>query len=114
MQVILPWPSKALSPNARGHWSKRNDANAKARSDAYYTAKDAASELLSGPLLVSVQFFPPDRRKRDQDNAFASCKAYFDGIAQAIGVDDSEWSFHLSPMGEPRKGGQVVIEVSQR
>lgn len=36
-----------------------------------------------------LTFYWPTARKRDDDNAPASCKAYRDGIASALGVDDS-------------------------
>ena len=39
--------------------------------------------------VVCIEFYPPDKRKRDIDNMLASSKAGIDGIAQAIGIDDS-------------------------
>lgn len=36
----------------------------------------------------SMEFFFRTAAFRDDDNADASCKAYRDGIAQALGVDD--------------------------
>jgi hypothetical protein len=36
-----------------------------------------------------LAFFLPDARHRDDDNLAASCKAYRDGIADGLKVDDS-------------------------
>lgn len=37
----------------------------------------------------SLAFHFPQKRNRDDDNAAASCKAYRDGIADALRIDDS-------------------------
>jgi hypothetical protein len=41
----------------------------------------------------------------------ASIKSGLDGIASAIGVDDSKWEIKIS-RGDIIKGGAVVVEVS--
>ena len=40
-----------------------------------------------------LDFFWPNKRRRDKDNAAAMCKAYLDGVADCTGQDDSEWDF---------------------
>jgi len=40
------------------------------------------------PSTYTLAFYFPDRRHRDDDNAAASCKAYRDGIADALRIDD--------------------------
>jgi len=37
---------------------------------------------------VKITFYPPDKRHRDADNMIASMKAGFDGVADALKVDD--------------------------
>ncbi len=37
---------------------------------------------------IKYDFYPPDRRKRDDDNLIRCMKPYRDGIADALGVDD--------------------------
>jgi crossover junction endodeoxyribonuclease RusA len=44
------------------------------------------------------------------DNLLASMKAGLDGLADALGVDDSRWRL-LIEMGEPVKGGCVCVKV---
>jgi hypothetical protein len=40
----------------------------------------------------------------------SACKAYFDGIADALGVDDSRWQLSLRREA-PVKNGLVRIEL---
>ncbi|MDC0657068.1 hypothetical protein N6L27_03565 [Leisingera sp. SS27] len=59
---------------------------------------------------VAIRFCPPDERRRDLDNMLASLKSGLDGVADATGQDDSEWSLSLE-RGEPEKGGAVYVEI---
>jgi crossover junction endodeoxyribonuclease RusA len=58
-----------------------------------------------------VTFQPPDKRRRDRDNLQASLKAHFDGIADALGVNDSLF-VPTYAIGEPVKGGAVRVEIT--
>lgn len=40
---------------------------------------------------INVFFYPPDNRRRDADNLVSSLKAVFDGIADALGVNDARF-----------------------
>lgn len=108
MSICLPWPSSALSPNARGHWAMKAAAKRRARMDGFLAAK--AAKVPAGRT-IAITFHAPDNRHRDLDNMLASIKGQLDGIADAIGVDDSEWSISITK-GEVRKGGCVIVEVS--
>ena len=111
MRITLPYPDKDLSPNARKHWGAVNRKKKDAVQTAFYIAKGAGPKF-SGPVIVNITINPPDARRRDIDNAIASCKAYFDGIALAIGVDDSLWTWGLpSTFGEQVTGGRVDVEI---
>jgi hypothetical protein len=97
VKVILPWPDKGLSPNARLHWAAKAKLKAKARQDATYLAYDAMPQglrtvraMYAGTvrIAVDVAFFPPDARHRDDDNMIGMFKAARDGIADALAVDD--------------------------
>jgi crossover junction endodeoxyribonuclease RusA len=59
---------------------------------------------------VKLTFHPPTKGRRDRDNVQASMKHYLDGIAQALGVDDSRFR-PVSDWGEVCKGGKVIVEV---
>ena len=56
-------------------------------------------------------FFWKDKRRHDRDNASASCKAYLDGVSDAIGQDDSEWEFDGVRFGIDRDNPRVEIHA---
>lgn len=110
--VTLPWPTPCLSPNARGHWSKKASAAAKARRDAAILCQmNGVRALPWGGMNVALEFRAPTRRAYDLDNALSSCKSLLDGIADASGIDDSRWAYSIK-RGEPVKGGAVVVTLT--
>ena len=60
---------------------------------------------------VSLTFVPPDRRRRDLDNLLASMKSGLDGLADAMGIDDSHWKLAIEMSPETVKGGAVLVTV---
>lgn len=113
--ITLPWPDRKLSPNARVHHFVLARAKKKARSDANILAVLSLREIgrpqLIAPVMVAITFHPPDNRRRDLDNMLASGKSALDGIAAAIGVDDSQWRLSLS-RGDVVKSGKVVVQIT--
>lgn len=110
MQVILPWPPKELSPNARLHWSKVAKAKKHYRQICWALSSKARLKVCKeGDIHLSVTFYPPDRRWRDTDNMFASMKAGLDGIADALQVNDKRFVFTLVVSKETL--GQVKVEI---
>lgn len=110
--VYLPWPDKKLSPNARQHWASLAKAKKKAKTGAYHIALEAGiGKIEAEKVLVRYSFFPPSRRRFDLDNLVASMKSANDGLAMAIGVDDSKWELAISPRGPVEKNGMVKIEI---
>lgn len=111
-EIFLPWPDKSLSPNARVHWSSLARAKKAAKRTAYYTTLEAGiGRIDADSLSVKYSFFPPDRRARDADNMLSSCKAYQDGIAAAIGIDDSKFEITIAPRGPVERAGMVKVEL---
>lgn len=111
--IRLPWPSPVLSPNARGmHWAKKAAAKKVARQAAFALAREAIGpgKLGWAGVALSITFCPPDRRRRDDDNAVGAFKAYRDGIADALGIDDHNFKPTYA-WGEPVKGGAVLVEI---
>lgn len=49
------------------------------------------------PKTFTLKFYFPTNRNRDDDNAAASCKAYRDGIADALRIDDHNLSLATTP-----------------
>lgn len=113
MNLLLPWPPSALSPNARPtHWASLARAKKSYRHACAWTARSqGASLLLANRLAVHLRFVPPDRRGRDLDNCIASMKAGLDGLADVIGVDDSRWTLTAELAGGAI-GGFVKVEVT--
>ena len=90
--ITLPLPAKELSPNSRCHWSKKYRKAKSARTAARLLSSSilGSSEQVAGYRLV---FYWPDKRRRDRDNAIASCKSVIDGIADGVNQDDSTFDF---------------------
>ena len=108
--ITLPWPLPVLWPNDRSHWAPKMMAVNSAKTHAFYAAKGAKAAFpRDSQLVVKVVGNAPSKRSYDGDNLQAACKAYFDGIATAIRIDDKHWRFDGVTKGEPVKGGQVVI-----
>ena len=111
--VDLLWPDKALSQNARVHWSVRAKAVKAARVAAFYSVREEVHHTLGWKAAaLSVVFHPPSRRRFDRDGLIGRMKALQDGIADAIGIDDR----HFIPtyaMGEPVPGGLVRVSLSE-
>lgn len=96
LTICLPMPPASISPNAR-----RGESRAAAigkskvvkayRSLAQITLANALVAFDQGrPAITSYKlaFYFKTRAFRDDDNADASCKAYRDGLASALGMDD--------------------------
>lgn len=112
--VTLPWPPKKVSPNAREHWAAKSRA---AKSYREICAWECKAQKLTAPategrLHLWVDFFPPDFRCRDDDNVFSCFKSARDGIADAIGVNDSIFIMHPMLHRERRKGGEVRVKIT--
>lgn len=115
LAVRLPWPPKELSPNARLHWAKLARAKAAYRQTCGWEVKRHAAAFGAGPheqLVLTLEFFAPNKRSRDQDNLLASMKAGLDGMADALGINDSRWTVVLAPLAyDDRKAGYVVATL---
>lgn len=101
--IILTWPSKALWPNRKAHWTVKSKAASSYKQNAYWAAfRTTPTKHLT------ITFHPPDKRTRDLDNLLAAIKHGIDGISEAWGVNDSEFEYTLR-RGEPIRGGEVRI-----
>lgn len=114
-ELVLPWPSKDLSPNGRVHWAKKSKATKAARHEAKILAAAAGWRQWSipdGRLHLWIDFYPPTKRLPDDDNMLSRCKAYRDGIADLLGIDDKRFVSHPWVKDESRKGGEVRIRIT--
>lgn len=111
LSIMLPWPPRSLSPNARQHWRALAAAKKSYRLACFAQAKEQGATTMQGPLDVALIFHPPDKRHRDWDNMLASIKAGLDGLADAIKVDDKHW--RLSFQVSEQIGGFVRVSVTK-
>jgi Holliday junction resolvase RusA-like endonuclease len=112
MIIELPWPPSSLSGHNKGsHWSK-SPIVANHRLVAYLETKRVLIEVENdGDILVSVKFHAPNNRS-DRMNYWNRCKPYFDGIADALGVNDKRFKPAGYNIGENVKNGRVVVVLS--
>lgn len=119
MNLSLPFPHKALWPNGRAHWATKSREFKSHKNWAYYALREQLDRRGLGreyapPDRVgwSVTIHPKTAHAIDDDNARASLKAYQDGLALALGVDDKQFNAPFLTFGEPIKGGLVRIEIA--
>lgn len=112
-KILLPWPDKKLSPNARLHWATVAKAKKIYRELCFWQARaqGVTETYLETPIAVHLTFYPPDKRGRDWDNMLASVKSGLDGVADALGVDDKHW--RLSFEVAPTVGGMIRVAIGK-
>jgi crossover junction endodeoxyribonuclease RusA len=110
-QVLLPWPPKVLSPNARAHWATRSKAAKSYRNRCFLGAKQVGLAAPAGRLLLVVEFLPPNRQRRDDDNLIAAFKSGRDGLADALGIDDCLFVTQCHLSSEVHQGGAVRVTL---
>lgn len=118
-EVTLPWPPRILSPNVRAHWAAKNRAAQAYRYACWGSAKEAKLTAPPKPkssgkrwLHVGIRFYPPDKRRRDDDNMITSLKYGLDGLALALGLDDN--CFIIHPSVSESIGGMVKIKITDK
>ena len=96
--IELPLPPRALSSNARVHWSRRHRETKGYRESALMHMRVSLQNERHAPkppVRVSYAFCTKNARRiglyapRDHTNAVDAIKAAQDGIADALGFDDS-------------------------
>lgn len=110
--IQLPWP-----PSVNRYWR-----NIKGRTLVSKEARDYKALVkilaltwkrpcLTGRLSVSIQAYPPDRRRRDLDNIF---KAIADSLQDAgLFVDDSQIDRLMIERMDVKKDGVLLITISE-
>lgn len=119
-ELQLSFPAPELMQNRREgrHWSYAHEAKVAQRQEAYLLARQSITQSgfearPDARYRVEMVFCPPDNRRRDVSNLHAAMKAALDGIAEAMGVDDSRFTEHQQRMGAMHYSGRVVVKVSE-
>jgi len=109
--IKLPFPPSILSGHANGNGQWKKIAATKVHRALAVDATNKAKPVLAGEwdIPVHVRFVPPDRRS-DRVNMPNRMKPYFDGIAEALGVNDVRFlpSYEFC---EPEKPGRVEVFI---
>ena len=116
LELVLPWPSRDLSPNARVHRMAKARATRAAKETALLLACRAGwrgARLPAGRLHLWVTFHQaPGKALPDVDNMIGRFKAYRDGLAIALGIDDKRFQCHPEVSDRRRPGGEVVVRIT--
>jgi len=111
--ITLPWP-----PSVNHYWRTWRgrmliSREGRAYRDAVISILRAARlKPLAGPLAIHVELYPPDKRRRDADNAL---KAVNDSLQHGGAFhDDSQIVWLLVEKAEVVPGGKVVVRIAER
>jgi crossover junction endodeoxyribonuclease RusA len=101
-------------PNARVHWARKAKDAKVARHVAAWFVREAGIRPgdfdVPYSVKVTLGFAPPDKRRRDLDGMLGAMKSSLDGIADAIGVDDSKFEIVIR-RDVSVKGGAVHVTL---
>lgn len=112
--IELPFPPKALWPNGRAHWAVKHRATTSAHLSAFMSMKGYLATMQAPAVPARLVFTirpKPFGPEPDRDNCVSAMKAYQDGIAAALGINDRTLAEPRIIMGKRVKGGAVIVEV---
>lgn len=110
IEIELPWPPAALSGHNDGGWTHKASIIAKHRKWARTLMLEKREPMGSaGDIPITIEFTPPDNRG-DRVNFPNRMKPYFDGIADALKVNDRRFLPHYV-FNAPEKPGRVIVRV---
>lgn len=108
--ILLPFPPSALSGHNNGGWMNKRKIVRQWREWARNATLEARPSVpADGDIIVSVLFVPPNRRG-DRTNYPNRCKPIFDGIADALGVNDRRFLPRYL-FAEPEAPGRIEVRL---
>jgi crossover junction endodeoxyribonuclease RusA len=110
--IVMPFPPSSLSGHAKGHWRGKAAETRRWRDEAWGAALEAGArkaKLPDGDIALAVRFVPPDRRS-DRTNLPNRMKPIFDGIADALKVNDRRY-LRTYEFAGPETPGRVEIMI---
>lgn len=114
--IELPFPPLNLNEQRRQHWAVKRREIANVRQITWGLVRNARVPSF-GQVEVRLTFFPPDRRRRDEDNIVATLKPVCDALVDARVVPDDTPDRMVKHM--PRVGpkdesgrGRLVLTVT--
>jgi hypothetical protein len=121
VNIVLPFPPSELSAHANGNSFRGKSAITKEwRSLAWATALQADLPAFpagspytpDGDIHLTVRFYPPNKRG-DRTNFPNRCKPIFDGLADALSVNDARFVPHFE-FHAPSAPGRVEISLATK
>lgn len=119
LTIRLPWPDTSLMANRKSgkHWGSTHAAKVRARESAFFAAREALGRNIlarAGHVPVSITWVAPNRIRRDLDGLLSAEKPRLDGIAAALGIDDSQFRpLTLDGALDVEKKGFVLVEIGR-
>lgn len=108
--IVLPFPSSALSGHNKGNPHAKAGIVRKHREWARLATLEASPRIpVNGDITVTVRFVPANNRG-DRINYPNRMKPYFDGIADALGVNDKRF-VPMFIFAQPEAPGRVEVWV---
>lgn len=113
LTIELAMPPRALHPNGRAHHMAKARAAKAARMSAHIRTLDAlgGKPLPFTPTTINARWYFRSKRIRDDDGLTAWLKSARDGIASALGVDDSKLRMGTHTVEIDRNFPRVVVEI---
>jgi len=110
-RIELPWPPASLSGHSDKHFWRMRPIIKKHREWAIRATLAVRNSVAlgDGDIPVRVTFYPPDRRG-DRVNFPNRMKPYWDGIADALCVNDRRFLPEYR-FADPEKPGRVIVEL---
>jgi hypothetical protein len=118
LSIALPPGLPVLSLNGRLHWAERNRAAQQLKSAAHVMARAAKAPALQRAE-ITVEYQPPDRRRRDPDNYAATGKPLIDGLVAAGVLPDDDGKhvtavhYRIGPVYPLHPRGRIVLHVRE-
>lgn len=108
--IVLPFPPASLSGHNTGHWRGKSATVKQFREWAKLATLAAGyTAPADGDISIHITFYPPDRRG-DRTNYPNRCKPVFDGIADALKVNDRRFVPHFH-FCDPVKPGRLEVRI---
>jgi crossover junction endodeoxyribonuclease RusA len=112
-ELRLPWTTPPLSANDRRHWRAQAATVAGVRG----WVRDNHGHLpRADHVVVTLTYYPRDRRRRDADNLVPTLKALCDGLVDAHVVADDTPAYmtkHMPVIAEPDGDPRLVLTIEE-
>jgi crossover junction endodeoxyribonuclease RusA len=116
--IALPPGLPVLSLNGRLHWAARNKA-AQALKQAAWAIVAGAKVPPMERAVITVEYQPPDKRRRDPDNYAATGKPLIDGLVAAGVLPDDDGKhvaavrYVIGPLYPLHPRGRIILRVRE-